>query len=380
MKVCLMSFSSITNQDGASLSMINIADELTKRGYEVVIVVKNTNNLSLIDKNKKIKIITTDSHNMRVNIEESNWSTNIKFLIKSIINKKYLKELYEKLKAEDIDLIHINGLNHTIAARIADKLNIPYVWHIRQLMEEDLGQRLFNEKEIFSYLNKSDAIIAISQVVKDKFKKYVTKEIDVVYNGVPVELYNVEGNQILEANTIELILPGRIDIGKGQLQATKAIKILVDKGYPLHLNIVGNIEDRSYNAGLLEYIKNNDLEKNVTIKDFVSDLRTLRSNCDIGLTCSVKEAFGRVTIENQLAGLLVIGANSGGTVEIVDDGKTGLLYDVNSYEDLAAKIEYAINNKDAMKTIAQVGREEAFNKFSITRVVDEVIKIYDKVM
>lgn len=110
---------------------------------------------------------------------------------------------------------------------------------------------------------------------------------------------------------------------------------------------------------------------------YVADLRKLRKQCDIGLTCSKNEAFGRVTIENQLAGLLVIGANTGGTTEIIKDNETGLLYKEGDYMDLADKIEYAIINKNTMRNIANHGKDNAIDQFSIERVVDQLIGIYE---
>lgn len=119
------------------------------------------------------------------------------------------------------------------------------------------------------------------------------------------------------------------------------------------------------------------MDSNIHILHYVSDLRKLRKQCDIGLTCSKNEAFGRVTIENQLAGLLVIGANTGGTTEIIKDNETGLLYKEGDYMDLADKIEYAIINKNTMRNIANHGKDNAIDQFSIERVVDQLIGIYE---
>ena len=58
------------------------------------------------------------------------------------------------MKGENINIIHINGLNHQMGAQIAQKLQIPYVWHIRQLMEEDLGQTIFAKNKVWEYVKE----------------------------------------------------------------------------------------------------------------------------------------------------------------------------------------------------------------------------------
>lgn len=381
MKICFISMSSSTNQDGASLSMLNIACELAKRGNEVVLVLSSDKNIEWIRQKEHIKCYIVPAYSMRINILKRRKSTGIKFFIKYMFNYFYMLKAYKILKNENVDLIHINGLNHQMGAQIADKFGIPYVWHIRQLMEEDLGQTIFAKSKVWKYVKKADAVIAISNTVKNKLEKEFHRKIVTVYNGVPIEKYEVEDKDIFNSETAKLILPGRIDPGKGQMDAVKAIEELkVNRKINAELYIVGNIEDRAYEQRIRTYIDKKDLDGNIHILHYAADLRKLRKQCDIGLTCSKNEAFGRVTIENQLAGLLVIGANTGGTTEIIKDNETGLIYKEGDYIDLANKIEYALMHKNEMRIIARYGKEKATQDFSIQRVVDQITEIYDQII
>lgn len=379
MKICFISLSSTTNQDGASLSMLNVANELADRGNHIIVVVTRDVHLECI-KRKNIKIIVTKSHSMRVTMKYAKWSTNAKFFVKACMNRLYAQQLYTALKEEDIDLIHINGLNHPVGAQIANKLHVPYVWHIRQLMEEDLGQRLFGEKRVYRFLDASDAVIAISHAVRNKYQKKIKTPIDVVYNGMPIKQYYEGTHTILNNQRATMLLPGRIDSGKGQMEAVMATKILLDWEYHVALFLVGNIEDMEYLAVLQDYIKTNKLEKHVFLREYVPDLLPMRRTCDIGLTCSKKEAFGRVTIENQLAGLLAIGADTGGTVELITDGENGFLYRQGNPKSLAEKVAYAIKHKDVSKKIAVKAREKARESYSIKGVADHMEEIYMRVL
>lgn len=66
------------------------------------------------------------------------------------------------------------------------------------------------------------------------------------------------------------------------------------------------------------------------------------------------ETFGRVAVEAFAKGTPVVAANTGAIAELVDDGRTGLLFEPANVDDLQAKIEWAWNNPQRM---AEMGRE-----------------------
>lgn len=82
MKICFFSISSSTNQDGASLSMLNIACELAERGNKIVLVLSSGANLESIRSKKNIKCFIIPAFNMRVNLNYITRTTGVKFLDK----------------------------------------------------------------------------------------------------------------------------------------------------------------------------------------------------------------------------------------------------------------------------------------------------------
>lgn len=376
MKICFFSHGSGTNQDGASLSMLNIMQELTERGVDVMAVMAKDVNLDAYKKNNKIKFCFFPTYDMRMNLAQVNSRTGLNFFVKNKLNWLKCFQLCRRLKDEKIDIIHINGLNNGIGALVAKKCGIPYVWHIRQLLQEDLNQKLYNQKRVWPLVADAGSVIAISKAVKDKFDSAFHREIKVVYNGVPVEKYKIENHTIMENKVMRMILPGRIVEGKGQLDAVKAVEYCVRKGITdIYLYIVGHSQTE-YAQTVKKYVADHRLSEYVEFQEHNSDLRVLREQCDIGLTCSKKEAFGRVTVENQMAGLLAIGANTGGTLEIIDDGVNGLLYEEGNPVDLADKIAIVIKNKKKAQLMALNGYNKALIDYSIARVVDQVQEIY----
>lgn len=278
---------------------------------------------------------------------------------------------------ENIDIIHINGLDSSIGAEIAQKLKIPYVWHIRQFMEADLGKKLFREKYVYRLVARASSVIAISKDVQAKFEPLLGRKVDLVYNGVPVEKYKLEDVIRFESQATRMLLAGRISVQKGQMDAIKAVELLMRRGIGnVSLTLVGQGESKEYLEYVKSYVKEHKLEQKICILEHHDDLRELRRQCDIGLTCSKKEAFGRVTVENMLAKMLVIGANTGGTLEIVEDGYNGLLYEEGNPESLVNQIEYTMSHRDKAQQMIEQGFIQVIEDFSIKRVVDQVLNLY----
>ena len=157
MKVCFFAHCSVTNSDGATLSMYNIIDEMLRRGIEVVVVLANTRNLEGRIAEGKIKFIVAPLYGMRMDLNKKTPMTQVKFFVKSICNSIQKRKIEKVLKSENIDIIHINGLDSSIGAEIAQKLKIPYVWHIRQFMEADLGKKLFREKYVYRLVARASS-------------------------------------------------------------------------------------------------------------------------------------------------------------------------------------------------------------------------------
>ena len=76
----------------------------------------------------------------------------------------------------------------------------------------------------------------------------------------------------------------------------------------------------------------------------------------------------------------VVATNGGGNREIVNDGVTGFLIEPHQTEMLCEKVEYLLNNKERASEMGQAGRERVVKEFSIKRMTDDFIALYQKCM
>jgi glycosyltransferase involved in cell wall biosynthesis len=136
---------------------------------------------------------------------------------------------------------------------------------------------------------------------------------------------------------VRLLLVGERTPGKGQDQAIKALAALRKDGIRASLTLVGGGVP-TYDSYLRALSRHLGAEDSVALVPFQENVAQFYEQADIALVCSASEAFGRVTVEAMKMGRPVVAAASGGTVELIRPGQTGLLYSPGNSTELARQI------------------------------------------
>ncbi len=92
------------------------------------------------------------------------------------------------------------------------------------------------------------------------------------------------------------------------------------------------------------------------------------------------EPFSRAILEGMISGLVVVAARTGGTPEVIVDGENGLLFMPNDSEELANKISNLIDNPKTRYRIMQSARETILERFTMTRMMDEIENYLQEVL
>ena len=342
---------------GATLSMIALAKHLQEtKEYNVIVIIPGHGEIEEYLKNNGLKYYVVKSYSWIIsNYRKINEKMliNFKYYIKTFLNTFAIKKIEKILLAEKVDLIHINSLYSYVAAKAAIKNNIKVIWHIREFLEEDQNAKFFNKEKALKLIEKSTAIITISKSVYNKYSKLINNNnIYMIYNGIDVSKYYNENKEIFKKDSIiELVLAGTIQDGKGQKELLKALSLLKNETKrKFHLTLLGYANTKAKNE-LNQLINSLGLENNVDYIGFNKNVKDFFDKADISFNCSKSEAYGRTTVEAMLSGLLVIGSNTAGTAELIEDMKTGLLYEYGNEEDLKEKIKFAIQNKNISRKI-----------------------------
>ena len=293
-------------------------------------------------------------------------------------------QLIPILEKEKIQLIHINSSTSYFAAIAALMTGVPYVWHIRELMEEQFGCEFINNDLKQNLYHQADQLIAISDYVQQIYFEKYSVNTRKIYNGIDIEKYKINIDENINFKNVFLVA-AMITPEKGQWDAICATEILIEKGYSDVQLIIAGARGGTYVWALNKYINSRNLDKNIKILPFQNDLSELHRQASYAITCSQNEALGRVTIEAMLGGNIVIGAKSGGTIEIIgEEEDRGFLYELHNSESLADAMIRAMKCsqeiKKQMLKRAQTYAEDTFNTkqycMKLLDVYSEIISFY----
>ena len=385
--------------NGASQCVLMIANEMKKRGITMVVATPP----GPLGEELKKNGITVEPLHQYVTM----WFKYTKFTFdkkwKSIAVKLYTAHMYKKpihniaesfavnhvnrrmeeiIKKHNIDLVHINAITSGLPALVPFEMGIPVVWHIREFHSLDLNHEFVNEKRSYKMLNKADAVVAVSDVVKNFFQPHFKKEIIRIYDGVDIEKFYCE-RDILNDDVIKIVMAGRIHPNKGQAVLVKAVNMLAKSGVKVIADIYGKTDDINYENKIKSYIERNGLSDIVQFKGHVDNVNKSISEYDVLCMCSTSEAFGLTTVEGMLSGALVVGSDSktAATSELIKDGETGLLYnEEEGAKSLFEAFKKIADDRESMKKIALEGQKYAYNTFNIDENINNILEVYDEVL
>ena len=116
--------------------------------------------------------------------------------------------------------------------------------------------------------------------------------------------------------------------------------------------------------------KNLRLENVVIFEGFVENVEEIYDKLDILLMCSRFEAFGRVTVEAMLRRVPVIGFDSGGTSELIENEVTGFKF--KNCNDIIQALDKLVNEPNLWQNVVKKAEKTAIEKFNEKRYVQDV--------
>ncbi len=264
-------------------------------------------------------------------------------------------------------------------ARAAADLGIPHVWWLHEFGKADHNLH-FDLGEAWTYrlLDRwCTAAIAPSDALARHFAGRIRadKIVKVDYFIPPTPAAEVP--DLEPAGRFHLALPGSLNPQKGQADAVAAMGLLVRAGRAVHLHLFGT-GGRGYTAKLKALAARGGAESRITFHGHVDRLGARLAKADAVLMTSRCEGLGRVTIEAMRAGRAVVGTDAGGTPELIDDGKTGLLYPPGRPDRLAAAIGRLIDEPGLGARLGTAAREWIGPRYGAQGFVDGLLRVLAK--
>jgi glycosyltransferase involved in cell wall biosynthesis len=277
------------------------------------------------------------------------------------------------IDAVGADVVVTNTIDGPAAALAARRARRPHVWWVREFGESDSRKRfLLGERATFRVVGcTSQRVVAVSTAVAEHVRGFVDPaRVVVIRPAIPV----TPGPAVVAprpGEPLRLLLLGRVVPAKGHDVALDAVRGALDRGVAVQLRVVGDAD-----AAFLEQLERRRATLGLDdVVEFVpwSPLLAELDAAHVVLMCSTREAFGRVTAEALGRGRPVIGARSGGTMDMVRDGVNGLLFAAGSSAALADAIARVAREPGLLDRLAAGARQQGSGSSSTAAAVDAVV-------
>jgi glycosyltransferase involved in cell wall biosynthesis len=266
-------------------------------------------------------------------------------------NGKILAKLITKNKVTHLIVRATYDMSLTAIAKrkLGEKLHLSY------FMEMQLGVKKTNFLHTLRYRNFDLWSCPLPWLAEQTrtMTRFPHDRIVVIPSGLDLSQFSspmdrTEARKIMELPEQGLMfgLIGRFDPHKGQVLLLEAMHLCKSKDFSVVLlGEPTKNEGTAYYDEMLKLIEEGQLEDRVFVRPFRKDTEPFYKAIDWFVMASRAETFGMVTIEAMACGTPTLGSNAGGTPEILDQGKYGVLFEPMNATDLALKIDQIIEEK-----------------------------------
>lgn len=278
------------------------------------------------------------------------------------------------IRTTGIDLVHarsrVPGWVGFFAARHAQR---PFVTTAHGFYQPHLGSRVM----VWGRLVIAPSA-ALGRYLTERFA--VPKDqLRIIPRGVDLQEFAFQPPPATHEGPWRIGLLGRLSPIKGQAVAIRACARLVQRGIPVTLCLSGDRPQSPMRRALETLITTLKLEEVVEWVGIRQDLAALMASMDLVTAPSTyPESFGRTVIEAQAVGRPVVASRIGALVEVIDDGKTGLLVPPKDPDALADAMERLIREAPLRTQCIEAGRKRVEAEWNVDRMVERTLAVYDE--
>lgn len=229
-----------------------------------------------------------------------------------------------------------------------------------------------------------DGVVAVSCAVKDVLERagVAPEKICVAHSGVePMRFARFD-----DATVSSIRRRGRVGAatrligGAGVLEARKghdvllrAVGLLREQGEDVACVLAG---EGPLRRDLLELSRQLGIADRVQLLGFVEDMASFYRSLDLFVLPSNKEAMGNSLMEAMLCEVPVVASRVGGSVEIVEEGESGILFPAGDSRALASAILELLRDPEQAGRLAVAGRQRTLSRFTIERMAEANERYY----
>jgi N-acetyl-alpha-D-glucosaminyl L-malate synthase BshA len=298
----------------------------------------------------------------------------------------------EVAEFNDLDLLHVHyAIPHSVSALLARQMlasrgrRLPFVTTLHGTDITLVGlDRCYLPITRYS-IEQSDGVTCISNYLKEKTVESfeIARPIEVITNFVNCDVYapikdqavRAEGRKKLAAPDEAILM--HLSNFRPVKRVVDVVKIFarVAREMPAQLILIGDGPDRSAAEWLAHDLGIQCRVHFLGKQERVNELLPL---ADILLMPSELESFGLVALEAMACKVPSIATRVGGIPELIDNGETGLLYEVGDVDGMAEGALSLLRDRERLNAMREAGRHTAQKRFCASLVVPQYVRYYEK--
>ena len=103
-------------------------------------------------------------------------------------------------------------------------------------------------------------------------------------------------------------------------------------------------------------------------------------NATVCVVPSLWEGFGYVAAEAMACGVAVVASRTSGLAEIIEDGRSGILFETANADELAQAIVNLLRDRERRAQIAIAGRQRIVDEFASTLITSRMANLYSQMV
>lgn len=293
------------------------------------------------------------------------------------------RQLDRLVKQHELEIIHAHMARDYPLAAYAAKRNPSTKFFVTRHVLFPLNR--FHRRTLLG----ATRVIAVSQAVARQLssQNLVDEErIAVVSNGVDVKRFTSANFDRDEFRKRKGLPVGRLIVGSiGELRNLKRhddfirAAALVVKKQPNTYFVIAGVDTSpqgEVRKRLTQLVAHLQLEKDICFLGWLDDAEQLLQALDVFVSASETESFGLAIAEAMAAGTAVVATKTEGALEVVADQETGLLVPIGDVEQMAGAITTLLTHAEKRASIGKRAHEVVTERFSLSRMVDEIEQLY----
>lgn len=307
---------------------------------------------------------------------------NLKKDIKTIVNiRKYIKKINPDIvyahssKAGALTRIANVGLNYKIIYN-------PHGWAFNMKFSAKKQQLYRLIEKVLALV--TDEIVCISKdEVDSALKKKICKsnKLRLIYNGIDID--QIKNSKGIDKENLNIPKDAFVIGQVGRLSNQKAPDTFVRSAIEIKKRIPNAfflmIGDGDEAHKINQLIKENNLQDSFLITGWVDNPADYIKVMNVATLLSRWEGFGLVLPEYMIGQVPVVANSVDAIPEIVKDGKTGHLVEVDNPDQVVDKIINIHTQPDESNRIIKNAYQFAKEQFNAKRVAEQVEKLYEVV-